>query len=304
VMGSLQGDFPNQNHWWEFWRHDKSFVNNGLLTVRGISGIESVVDTLTANYFDATQALPLSQVLTNLGVTGTTGPALLSKAITSGAIPQLISAITPAPTQSRIGRQLTLDVTPHTLAGASSAELDVKLWAQEDSPPTLYSSGSATSSGNDALSRVARHNVFTRVRVESVKLFDVSSFSALIQRPRTKFPLVPPFVEIPILGTFAGLPLPAAKEYHRSTAIVSVVIVPTAADLAYGVEFEADRATISGGPGRVQLRRIDNPEQLRDIPFNEYHRQMMRCLAQPGEPGEPSNACQGLTFATFRPTLN
>ena len=84
-------------------------------------------------------------------------------------------------------------------------------------------------------SRVANYDTSTRVRVDSIKLFEVSSFSAIVERSRSRFPLLPPFVEIPYIGTFAGIPLGSAKEFHSSTAIVSAYVVPTAADIAYGL---------------------------------------------------------------------
>ena len=70
-------------------------------------------------------------------------------------------------------------------------------------------------SAEDTLSRVAKHDVSTRVRVESLKLFEISAFSAMLQRPRSKFPVVPPFFEVPYFGSFIGWPLPGAKVYHR-----------------------------------------------------------------------------------------
>jgi hypothetical protein len=63
-------------------------------------------------------------------------------------------------------------------------------------------------------------------------MFEVSSFTALVQRPRNKVPILPiPLVEIPLITDLIGLPLPGAKVYHRSTAIVSALIVPTAQTL-------------------------------------------------------------------------
>jgi hypothetical protein len=73
------------------------------------------------------------------------------------------------------------------------------------------------------------------VRIDSVKLFEISSFSAIVERSRSRFPLLPPFVEIPYIGTFAGIPMTPAKEYHSSTAILSAYVVPTAADIASGL---------------------------------------------------------------------
>jgi hypothetical protein len=297
------------------WHGHAQFVSDGLLTVRGISGVESLVDTLTQNFFDATQAPALSDVLTAIKSAQTSTPELLKAFPQSEAAVAALGALSAAkPTQAKIGRQLTIDVTPHSLPGASSAELDVKLTSQEDAPPSRFQSGSDSSS-EDTLSRVARHNVQTKVRVESLKLFDISSFSALVQRPRGKFPLVPPFVEVPFLGSVLALPLPPAKEYHRSTAIVSAVIVPTAADLAYGIDFTGDRVVVpeASAPHGFAFRKAASLDES-NAPIRAFHKAMVNCfatgdsLAYPGAltfgigasaPAAPN--CNQLTFLNIAP---
>jgi hypothetical protein len=357
LLDEAQGGVPNQNNFFQLWRHNKSYIANGLITVRGISGVESLVDTDTQNAFDSTQAQTLSSVLsslmgssaspaaasgTNSGNTITvnadgsvvgggggggggapsftcSGPtggsplcsvaALLKGSTSATGIASALAAITPPETHSIIGRQLTLDVIPHTLPGASSAELDVRLWAQEDSAPTIYSETGSTD--NDYTSRVARHNVATRVRVESVKLFDVSTFTAMVQRPRTKLPIVPPFIEIPLISSLLSVPLPAAKIYHASSAIVSAIIVPTAADLGYGIVFEDDRAVFREDKSfsrqpftlRVMTERSQLPE---NAPVDEYHHAMVKCLATSGAIAFSGTtgglACDKLKFASLPPT--
>jgi hypothetical protein len=338
LMDRSQKDLPNQRSIFEIWRHNKNFVANGLITVRGISGIESLVDTDTQSSFDATQAQTLSQILGNLtggqsnssqsssggsqgaatsnssqsaantGTQSAGSPAATNAATPSpvAALPNTVlngtlnpltvatalAAITPTPTHSFIGRQLALDITPHTLPGASSAELDVKLWAQEDSPPTVYPAGSSNGQ-SDTVSRVARHNVATKVRVESVKLFDLSSFSAMIQRPRAKLPIVPPLIQLPLINGILSIPLPAAKLYYGSSAIVSAIIVPTASDLAYGIEFTADRAVFQDKTWRrfVQTRQLPDEVQIYG-----FHRMMSSCLAtSAGKPDLP--LCANTRFA-------
>jgi len=178
------------------------------------------------------------------------------------------------PAEAKIGRELKLDITPHALAGASSAELEVKLTAEETGNPTRFT---ADKSAEDTLSRIAKHDVSTRVRVESTKLFEVSAFSAMLQRPRSKFPIVPPLFEVPYFGSFIGWPLPGAKVYHRSTAIVSAVIVPTAADLAFGIEFTDDRVCDEEG-----CHPALSPRDFGSLPLRNFHKAVIECLASGG----------------------
>jgi hypothetical protein len=129
--------------------------------------------------------------------------------------------------------------------------------------------------------------------VESVKLFEVSSFSAVVQRSKSRFPLLPPFVEIPYIGSILGIPLPAAKEYHSSTAIISAIVVPTAADLAYGLRFVFDQV-LDGDGGSCSFlkgsagsgvttpcifRRAVSLRDLNKSPIRNFHKYMTTCLA-------------------------
>jgi hypothetical protein len=178
------------------------------------------------------------------------------------------------------------------LSTASSAEITVTLNADETAGGPVYSGG-PQGAATPNTSRVANHDISTRIRVESVKLFEVSSFSAIVQRSRSRFPLLPPFVEIPYIGTVLGVPISGAKEYHSSTAVMSAMVVPTAADIAYGLRFLFDQV-VDGGPGSCsyvkgsagpgvpkpcQFRRAVSMRDLNQLPVLNYHKAMIRCLA-------------------------
>jgi hypothetical protein len=98
--------------------------------------------------------------------------------------------------------------------------------------------------------------------------------------------LLPPFVEIPYIGTLIGIPLPAAKQYHTSTAVLSAVVVPTAADLAFGLAFVGDRILDPLGPRKAL--------SLKDLhqPIRAFNKEKVRCLALQSTAG----SCQRLTF--------
>jgi hypothetical protein len=305
----------------------RSFLSDAIITVRGIGNIQSTVDTVTQSYLDATQAKSPPDILNSLagqsaGSGSTTGSAAASTAgalekgaLNATTVLPAIAALTPVATQAKIGRELTFQVIPHTLPGASSAELEVTLNAAETTEPGLYSKGNLT--GTDAVSRVAKHLTQTRVRVESVKLFELSAFSALLQRPRSKLPVVPPLVELPLIGGLLSIPLPGAKEYHRSTAIVSAVIVPTAADLAYGMDFVRDREKLpneealhdigsptflTGAPAAADGVAVEEPRRVEIKPIREFHNAVVGCLATGSGAvnWSPRNAaglqCDKLTF--------
>jgi hypothetical protein len=299
----------------------ETLVNNGIVTVRTLSTAPATVSTTTQSFLDATQQPTVQALLSSIesahpgGAAATAGQAHMTDLLQNISPIQaqvLVGALNAMQSSKvQIGRSLYLSVTPRSLNGASSAEIDVTLKADEAANPTYYSSG-PTSGANADVSRVAVHDVSTRVRVDSLKLFDISSFSAELQRSRPRFPLIPPFVELPYIGTLVGVPLRAAKEYHRSTAILSAIVVPTATDLAYGLTFVMDRvvdaahadechwpdATKSereAHPYPCALRKAESLSDLDRGPIFEFHKKMIKCLAT------GSGSCSCLNFdSVFR----
>ncbi len=225
----------------------QTFVNDGIITVRTLSTATATVNTTTQNFLDATQQPTVAALLSS--IENASHPA----ASTTGHMTDLLQNISPIQAQVlvgalnamqssevQIGKSLDVSVTPRSLNGASAAEINVTLNADDVASPTYYAP-SQSSAANADVSRVATHDTTTTVRVDSLKLFDISSFSAALQRSRPRFPVIPPFVELPYIGTLAGVPLPAVKEYHTSTAVLSAIVVPTATDIAYGLTFVMDR---------------------------------------------------------------
>ena len=241
------------------------FFNDGLVTVRTISGLQSTVNTVSQNVLNVSSAPTLANLANAiLNPTSASGNSPVSTLLGSPqASAALVAGVLNAyqTTYAQIGRSLTVTVTPRSLATASSAEMSVTLNADESAGIPYYSNG-PTAGIPPNNSRVATHDTVTRIRVESVKLFEVSSFSAIVARSRSKFPLLPPFVEIPYIGTIAGIPLPGAKEYHGSFAIMSAIVVPTAADIGVGLKFLFDQV-LDGDPANAALSRTRRARRSR-----------------------------------------
>ncbi|MGC2657340.1 MAG: hypothetical protein WA324_05140 [Bryobacteraceae bacterium] len=349
-------EFNKLHRSWVPWFKDKPFfVNNGIVTVRTISGQTATVDATSQNFLDASsapQVSDLAQAILGLDqgsssstasaapappstptsppettvTTTTTGPASAAAATPTG-IGRLLENLSPNQAQLilaglstyqnskiQIGRDLSLNVTPRSLSGAASAEIAVTLNAADTAPPNYYSGPHA---GNAAdLSHVAQHSTSTRIRVDSVKMFEVSSFSAVVQRAHSRVPLLPPLVEIPYIGTLIGVPLPPASEYHSSTALLTALSIPTAADLTAGMTFRTDEVVDGddnapcvwpGDPVKkgspCRLRRAISLKDLNDEPISEFHRAMIQCLATDGTATNfktsrvpDQNVCKNLSF--------
>ena len=280
-----------------------TFINNGLVSVRTISGFESTVSTTSQNFLDATQ-LPTASALAQSIVgaapgssSNPTGTESVLKNISPIQAQVILGALAAYQSSKvQIGRALSIDVTPRSLNGASSAELTVKINADESASPTYYNPTASSTTSAD-LSRVANHDTSTRVRVDSIKLFDVSTFTAVLQKSRTRFPLLPPFVEIPYIGTVIGVPLPVAKEFHSSMAVLSTMIVPTAADIVLGLSFTVDQLVDSNGadscnwpskdkpkpaPPSCRLREAAAFSDLKSTAIRHYNSEMLSCFASSG----------------------
>jgi hypothetical protein len=290
-----------------------SFFNDGLVTVRTISGQSTTVNTTTQSFLNVSSAPQLAALLNSFtaGANNKPGANSVASGVLSAGSTSAVTALanllaTYQTTSAQIGRGLNITALPRSLSTASSAEISVTLNADESGGPSLYSMGDTKDPALNT-SRVASHDTTTRVRVDSVKLFEISSLTAILERSRSRFPLLPPFVEIPYIGTLAGIPLGAAKEFHSSTAIVSAYVVPTASDIAYGLRFVSDLVVDALNPGRCSFYKgaagPDVPNaclfrkalSLHDFGHRDlgnFNKTMMRCLAN----DKPASECQSITF--------
>jgi hypothetical protein len=281
-------------------------VNNGILTVRTVSGKETIVDTVTQNFFDATEPPSITELINSVGQAESNIPTVLKANVTADEAAVIVGALNSVkPAVAKVGREFKIDITPHSLSGASAAELDLKMTTGDQADPTRYSNGK---SDPDNLSRVAQQTTNTKVRLESIKLFEISSFSATLQRSRKNIPVIPPLFEIPYIGSVVSLPVAGGKQFHRSTAVMSAVVVPTAADLATSLEFTHDRVLVTSpsstttaicvdGNGKAVTcvaRAAYSPEDLRSMSITEYNRQKVQCFGMNG-------ACGNLKFADLLP---
>jgi hypothetical protein len=268
-----------------------NFVNNAVVSVNTLGSVDTIVDTISQSNLDVTQPPSFSDLVNSLNaVEGTpSGGSNIPKVISSNITPNQAQLILGAlgsikPTGAQIGRELKIEFTARTLSNASTAEVTVTMNVGESGTPTLYSGGQ---SSNDNFSRVATHNITTKVRVDSIRLFEISSFSAELQRSRTRIPLIPPFVEMPYIGSLVGIPRRPGMEFHNSSAILSVVVVPTAADIAYGLAFVDDRLLWDIPPkgcggDKQALCKARLPLAMSDFGDKNivsFHVAMLNCLA-------------------------
>lgn len=292
-------------------RDKNTFLNDGLITVQTTSGDVASVDTGTQSFMNVSRAPSISELLSSVieAAPGGTAAAGTTPAL-SGVISnlsfnqaQVLEGALAAyqSTSLNVGRQLNLVVKPRSLVGAQAAEIDVQFDAdQMSSTPNYWTPGPGGGAGASAdLSAVTQHDVTTHVRVDSIRLFDVSSLTAVLSKGRDKLPLLPPLIEIPYIGTLLGIPLPAAREFHTSDAVISAVIVPTATDIAYSLRFSKDRIVSNDcqepmllGKQGCRSQQAISIRDFQDEPIREFHRLILHCLIaeEPASDSATSNA--------------
>ncbi len=318
------------------------FFNNAIVTVNTIASSEASVDTTVESYLEALNPPTLSALAGALsGATGattstsTSNPAALNSLVGATRFneAQMIAAGLTQYVSSRIhiGRELSVDVKPESLLGANSAELQVTLKADDEAGSGSYSSGG---SGDAEVSRFGKSDTTTRIRVDSLKLFEVSAFASQLAVPKKRFPLLPiPGLEMPYFGSILSVPVRPAREFHISMAVMSAIVIPTAADLAFSARFVGDRLLAPENLARDSNGDMTEPcvwptdaknqdfakrppcrtrsmVSLRDFngkPVREFNRMMTHCLATggtsaipnliPGEKDPAKGTCATLSFS-------
>lgn len=248
------------------------YASDGIVTISTLSTIPSGVSTSTQNEFAIPPSFALKDFLGG-SVTPTAGKDQTQAQANAAKLPTFLAAnlvpgvalpfnaflnMDTAPTVASLGHGLTLTVTSYSLQGGSAAELNVNLISQDEAPPAIIR---GTTSKTDTRSRVARHNLQTMVRVNSMRLFELSAFGAELRRGGESIPLIPPFIELPVIGSFARWPVAPSRIYHRSFAVASAVVLPTAADLVSAVKPTPD-VLVSEAKIDVKVDAVSGPNAV------------------------------------------
>ncbi len=272
-------------------------ASRGIITVSSISGQQATVEGKTVSYFDVTKPPTLAEMVQGMNDSKTTLAALFPQI--TGNPAKVVAALAAISGQEKtfveLDKGMKLVITPTTLPTAASAELNIDLDGGGDSgqpadgAPQLK--GAKATSQTYTVDSISKHSVQTKVRVDSLKLFEVSTFSFDLMHPQ-------PDGVVPVIGTvwqgvFGAVPgvgrlftwhkAPDISA-HRSVIIVSALIVPTSMDLALGIRVESDRkltvSTTAGGAlqAHKMLSIGDDPLLLNVRPF---HKKKLECMLAP-----------------------
>jgi hypothetical protein len=270
----------------------KGYGYSGLVNVKVLGSQQGIVNTATQNYFDATPTASLNDLFSNLGKQAASGASLSS--LFTGISPDKAIAImtalgatlNPPKVTAHLGRELDLTVTAHTLSGAFGAELDVQVDSKENGQ-SVYTQGASTTS-DDLNSRVAAHSVNTHVRLDSLRLLELSTMSSVLARSQPPWRPFDPVIEIPGLNMIVKHPRKAKEVYTQSLVFLDAMVVPSAADLGDGVPFHSDKivdrdsaskGSSSESEKKPPLKRL---KSLYDTDLGnsllQYHQSIIDCL--------------------------
>ncbi|MFI5098051.1 MAG: IPT/TIG domain-containing protein [Candidatus Acidiferrales bacterium] len=260
-------------------------ISAGSVQVSSLSGTQATVDGKVNNYFDITPPLSLNDIL-NTGNQQNLASNL--KNILEPKEILILQSLANIGNQPRITAEISkeakLTITPTTLDTASSALLDVDFDVSEPNGPQTVNQ---QNSEKDLLDRVAEHHVVTHVRVESLKLFQLSSFSMELTHPLrgTPVPVIgwaweSIFGTTPGLGRLFRMPPYSKTVDNRSYAIVRAVVVPTAMDLGLSLRFEGDRVW---DPITRATDPLNSMKQAGGR-LRPYHKYLMQCIVRGTNP--------------------
>lgn len=265
------------------WKKQKGLYTQGLIKVTAVSGTQAAVEGRVLNYFDITTPPSLSELLKSNDVFSKGLPDVLTakEAMIAGIAANMLAQ---QRVVAEVARGMKLTITPTALDTASAAELNLDLEAGEDTAPSTVAGDSTK---KDTIDRVTKHHVTDTIRVDTLKLFEVSTFLMDVRHPQEPF-LVPGlgqvwksvFGSIPRFGDLFSFPRGPYKRESESLIIVSALVVPTAMDLGLSMRIEGDRQVTADGTQRMK----GLPGQVRPL-----HKLRIQCLVDPAL--EKDDAC-------------
>ena len=251
-----------------------SYSASGLVSMKMIAGTQGTVNSTSQNSFQMLQASSAADVSDAIASIKTDPTTAASK---------LIKLMTPTPVTATLGKELNLTSTVHSLSGAYGMELDLLIDSAENGTPQLVTSGTATTKTDDLNSRVTTHHLQTKVRVDSLKLFEVSTARSLVARGQAPWVPLDPYFEVPVLSQLVKKPRKPKSVFTQSLLFINALVVPTAIDLGYGNPITADATEARGQSTNQALQEAEDLAGLTTdssrFVIDDYHAQVVSCLA-------------------------
>ncbi len=224
------------------------YAQVGKTSVASLSGVATAVTSKSVSAFDVTPPLRLTELLQKAGSLSTELEKFIPEVTKPGAaepttrlagtlpVSQLAGLIGAFGEERSVWRELaagvSLTITPDVLRDMTSAELEIDL-------KTGDPQAGSREEGVRPLSRVSQHDVKTKVYVNALDFFDLSTFASqsTLQGERGYVPVVGPiwrglFSDVPVVGKLFSWQRGPQTVYHRSLVLTNSFITPTAMGVA------------------------------------------------------------------------
>jgi hypothetical protein len=252
-----------------------SYGSGGLVTVKVVAGNQATAETASQNYFPQNPTMKLEDLASALvsggsggnassggsagNAGGQTGAQAAHAVMLAGTLSSVVAAMaaykaaSPAQVTAKLGKGISVTATAYTLSSASGAELDINVMANENGAQMISANAAQAQPNDDLASRVSEQHVNTRVRMDSLKLFELSTMQSTIARMKTPWKPLDPVVELPLIDSLGirGVRRKPDIIYHQSLVFIDATIVPTAADLGQTLYLKYDQVPSRRFPGHL-----------------------------------------------------
>lgn len=239
------------------------YAEVGRTTLAGLNGLLSTVSSTISTSFDEPTPLRLNSLIETAGKlqpdvdklfpTLQNVPLSAGNQINASSAVSLLAALSKEEVRWRsMSSGVTLKITPTVLRDRTAAQLHVDLIIADPATTNV-----STSKDNPlrTLSRISNSTLQTKVRVNTMDLFALSSFNnqTTVNGRRWYVPLIGPiwegiFGDIPVVGNLFSPLRPPINVQHQSIILTNTLIAPTAMGLTewYGGDAGTIKNTSSG----------------------------------------------------------
>jgi len=222
-----------------------SYAEVGKTSVQGLNGIKSTVTSTTVSAFDETGPLRLDELFKTASEINNFSKELIpapagANTVPSAPVLSLIAALSKDTSAWRaITSGVSMEITPSVLRNSASAELDINFTTGPTKDKEPVPDQFTGTTRLRPLSRIKQNTVSTRVYVNTLDIFALSTFNSQTTEDggRTYIPVIGTiwqgvFSGVPIIGQLFSWKNSPQSVQHQSIVLTNSFIVPTAMGLA------------------------------------------------------------------------
>jgi len=256
-----------------------SYAEVGKTSVQGLNGIKSTVTSTTVSAFDETGPLRLDELFKTASEINNFSKELIpapagANTVPSAPVLSLIAALSKDTSAWRaITSGVSMEITPSVLRNSASAELDINFTTGPTKDKEPVPDQFTGTTRLRPLSRIKQNTVSTRVYVNTLDIFALSTFNSQTTEDggRTYIPVIGTiwqgvFSGVPIIGQLFSWKNSPQSVQHQSIVLTNSFIVPTAMGLATLYQHQQQQHQPSPPP---------KPPIMKDEEYEQYKAKLL-----------------------------